>query len=267
MKKKILSFSFALLLLLVYAIPVLAADTHDARVVDNAKLLSEAEVQELTSTLDEISERQQLEVVAVTTTNLEGKSYEAFADDYYDYHNYGYGANKDGVLLLISIVGSDRHWHISTTGYGITAFTDAGIQYIGEQIVPDLKEGNYAAAFGEYAMQADKFVTKAKKGKPYDVGNLPKKFSVKSLVISLIVALVIAFIVIKSIQGKYKPVRFKSNASDYLVEGSLQLTGAYENFLYSNVSQTAKSDSSSGGGSSTHSGSSGTSHGGGGGSF
>ena len=267
MKKRIISFSFALLLFLVCAIPVFAAETHDARVVDQGQFLTDSEVSELTAKLDEISERQQLEVVVVTTKNLEGKTPMAYADDFYDYNNYGYGANKDGVLLLMSIEGSERNWWISTTGYGITAFTDAGIQYIGAELVPDLKNGNYASAFDTFASEADKFVTKAKSGKPYDKGNLPKKFSAKGLLVALIIGLIVAFIAIKSIQSKYKPVKFKSNASDYLVPGSLQVTGGYENFLYSNVSRSAKSDSSSGGGSSTHSGSSGTSHGGGGGSF
>ena len=270
MKKRILSFSIALLLLMIYALPVFAAgETHDPRVVDDGEFLSQEEVSELTQKLDEISERQQFEVVVVTTTHLDGKSPMAYADDYYDYHNYGYGENHDGILLLIAIEGENRKWWISTTGYGITAFTDAGISLIGEELVPYLKSGNFSGAFNLFAEEADKFVTKAKEGKPYDVGNLPKRvtFSAKSLLIAFVAALVISFIIIKIIQGKYKPVQFKSNASDYLVNGSLQLTGSYENFMYSSVSKTTRSDSSSGGGSSTHSGSSGTSHGGGGGSF
>ncbi len=33
--------------------------------------------------------------------------------------------------------------YISTCGYGITVFTDAGIQYIGEQIKEDLSDGDF----------------------------------------------------------------------------------------------------------------------------
>ena len=256
MKKRLLSFSFALLLLLVYAIPVFAADadaetqTHDARFVDQAGLLTEGEAQELTAKLDEISERQQFEVVIVTTTDLEGKTPEAYADDYYDYHNYGYGKNKDGVLFLRYINGDDKKVHISTTGLGIKAFTDEEIQSTIDKMATDISNGNYASAFTTFANEADKQATDA------------KKFPIKRLLIAFIIGIIVAFIVIKSVQGSYKPVRFKSNASDYLVQGSLQVTGGYENFLYSNVTQTARSESK--GGSSTHSGSSGTSHGGGG---
>ena len=268
--KRIISFSVAFILLLMYAIPVFAADGHDPRVVDNAELLSQSEIQELTEKLDEISERQQLDVVVVTTNTIDGKSPMAYADDYYDYHNYGYGEGKDGVLLLLSM--EDRDWWISTTGYGITAFTDAGIQLIGNEIVQYLSTGDYFAGFKLFADEADKFITQARKGQPYDVGSLPKEkkkfFDLKSALISLAIAAVIALVVVLSIKSKYKPVKFKANASDYLVQDSFNLTGAFDNFLYSNVSKTARSDdSSSSGGSSTHSGSSGTSHGGGGGKF
>ena len=255
MKKRLFSFSLALLLLLVYAIPVFAADgetqTHDPRFVDQAGLLTESEAQELTAKLDEISERQQFEVVVVTTTDLEGKTPEAYADDYYDYHNYGYGKNKDGVLFLRYINGDSKEVHISTTGLGIKAFTDEEIQSTIDKMAGDIQGGNYAAAFTTFANEADKQATDA------------KKFPIKRLLIAFIIGLIVAFIVIKSVEGKYKPVRFKSNASDYLAQGSLQITGGYENFLYSNVTQTARNDDKSGG-SSTHTGSSGTSHGGGG---
>ena len=267
--KRIINFSVTLMLLLILAFPAFAEETHDARVVDNASLLTQSEVEELTAKLDEISERQQLEVVIVTTNTIDGKSPMAYADDYYDYHNYGYGANKDGVLLLLSM--EDRDWWISTTGYGITAFTDAGIQLIGKEIVQYLSEGDYYGGFNLFAEEADRFVTQAKTGQPYDVGSLPKEkkkfFDAKSALIALGIAAVIALVVVFSIKSKYKPVKFKSNASDYLVQDSFVLTGSFDNFLYSNVSKTARSDSSSGGGSSTHSGSSGTSHGGGGGKF
>ena len=32
-------------------------------------------------------------------------------------------------------------------GYGITVFTDAGIQYVGQQMRPELADGDFAGAF------------------------------------------------------------------------------------------------------------------------
>lgn len=242
------------------------------KVFDLGDDLTDEQEQALEAKLVEISDRQQFNVIALTVSSLDGKSSMAYADDFYDYNNLGYGTNHDGCLLLIC--PETRDYWISTTGYAITALTDAGIEYIGDSIIPAMKKADWNSAFETYAETVDKFVTQAKTDKPYDVGNLPKAKKtaseiIKGILISLVVGLAVAFIVMKSVKSGYtKAVHQKSNATDYLVNGSLQITGAYENFLYNNVTQTRiERESSSGGGSSTHSGSSGTSHGGGGGKF
>ncbi len=102
------------------------------RLMDTADLLSDSEEATLLRALDEVSERQKMDVVIVTAETLDGSDIVSFADDLYDYCQFGYGTNRDGLLLLISM--EDRDWYISTCGYGITAFTDAGIQYIGRQM-------------------------------------------------------------------------------------------------------------------------------------
>lgn len=237
------------------------------RVVDNASLLADDEKQALANKLNEISERQQLDIVVVTVNTLEGKTPQEYADDYYDYNGYGFGENNDGCLLLISL--EERDWYISTTGYGITAFTDAGIEYIGKQLVDDMGDGKWSKAFTRFADLADDFVTQAKSGTPYDTGNLPKnvKSIIKSILVSLAIGLIAAFFLTKIISKKYtKAVRQKADAKDYLVNGSLQLTGSYESFSHTSVSRTPIQKESSSG-SSTHTSSSGTTHGGGGGKF
>lgn len=63
-----------------------------------------------------------MDVVVVTTNTLVKKTVQEYADDIYDYGNFGYGQDKDGILLLISL-GEENDCYISTCGYGITAFT------------------------------------------------------------------------------------------------------------------------------------------------
>ena len=154
MKKRILAMIFVLALCFCTVIPAFAVDADGfvseyERVQDMAQLLSESERAALIKTLDELSERQKMDVIVVTTKTLDGKKPMEYADDIYDYCKYGYGEKRDGLLFLVSM--EDRDWWISTCGYGITAFTDAGIQYIGEQMVEDLGDGNYAAAFNTFA--------------------------------------------------------------------------------------------------------------------
>ena len=39
-----------------------------------------------------------MRLAVVTVNSLEGKTAEAYADDYYDYNGYGYGENDDGLF-------------------------------------------------------------------------------------------------------------------------------------------------------------------------
>ena len=64
-----------------------------------------------------------------------------------------------------------------------------------------------------------------------------------------------------------KNVRMQAAASDYVQEGSQNMTKREDRFLYRTGNKTKKSESEDEGGSATHTSSSGRSHGGGGGSF
>ena len=243
-----------------------------ARVVDMAELLSDSEKTALLSKLDEISERQKLDIVVLTVNTLDGKTPRDYADDFYDYNGYGFGENKDGILLLVSM--EDRDWWISTTGYGITALTDAGIEYISKKFLSDLSDGDYAQAFTTYAELCDQFITQAKTGEPYDIGNMPKEpFNVAwNILVAFVIGLVVAFVVTNIMKKQLKTVQLKSEANNYVKANSMILTENRDLFLYNQVSRRARpkeTDNSSGssGGSSTHTSSSGSSHGGGGGKF
>ena len=80
MKKRIIALLFAVFLCVSAISPVFAA-SDSPRVVDNADLLDETEEVELINKLDEISERQQLDVVVLTVQSMDGKSKVNYADD------------------------------------------------------------------------------------------------------------------------------------------------------------------------------------------
>lgn len=266
-KRSILAVCIALFLCMAAAVPVFAADSLP-RVVDEADLLTDNEERQLLTLLDEISERQQADVVVVTVDSLDGESAQDYADDFYDYNGYGYGGNYDGVLLLVSMEGRD--WCISTCGYGITAITDAGVKYLSDKFSPELSDGNYAQAFTIYAELCDEFFTQAAKGQPFDVGQLPKEpFSiVRNLFITLAIGFVVAFVATTIMKGKLETVRFQSAAGSYVKQNSLKVTESRDMYLYTHVTrQERPKENRSSGGSSTHTSSSGRTHGGGSGKF
>lgn len=93
MKKRLYIILFTLIFSTMCVMPVFAQNEMAAYVVDDAGLLTDSEENSLNETLKEISNRQNCQVVVVTTNSLDGKSAEAYADDYYDYNGYG----KDGI--------------------------------------------------------------------------------------------------------------------------------------------------------------------------
>lgn len=267
MKRKIFTVLFALLLSILPAIPVSAA--APPRLMDGADLLSDSEERELQKKLNEISERQRLDIVVVTLDSLEGASPVEYADDFFDYNGYGFGAGRDGILLLISM--AERDWCISTSGYGIEVFTDAGQEYMSGVFRPYLSDGDYAGAFDIFAGLCDEFIGQARTGRPYDVRNLPREpFGPGKFVTALAAGFVISLIVTGMMRMQLKSVRGQTAADGYIKRGSLQLTRSSDIFLYRHVDRRVRSqESTSGrsGGSSTHRSSSGRSHGGSRGKF
>ena len=262
MKKKIPSLLIAVLILIFSAVPVFA-ESHAPLLEDNAGLLTDTEDDNLLSKLSTVSRQQQMDIVIITVWSLGGKSPAAFADDFYDSNGY----NKDGVLLLIGM--ASRDCYISTSGYGITAFTDAGIDYILDEITPKLSDGEYADAFNRYAELCDEFITEARNGNAYDVGNLPKgQFNfVINLLIALAVGFLVAFIVTGVMRSSLKSVKSQPTADNYIKNGSVNITRSRDMFLYRHISRRAIPKNNSSGGSSTHMSSSGSFHGGGGRKF
>lgn len=268
MKKRLMALLLALTLCLCAAVPVWAAEIPAERLlprlVDDADLLSSSDEDSVLSKLDKISEALEFDVVIVTTDTLGGKSPRAFADDFFDYNGYGFGPDADGILLLVST--EDRDWYISTCGYGITAFTDAGIDYIGDRLVEKLGEEHYFDACLVFADLCEDFVKQARTGSPYDRGSLPKepfKFF-GTLLVCLLLGFGVALIVVFVMKAQLKSVHSKAAAADYVRAGSLNITDSHELFLHRRVDRRAKPKDS---GSSTHRSSSGRSHGGGGGKF
>lgn len=256
--KKVLSLLFILVIL--SALIVTPASAEKKLVIDNANVLSSAEVQDLTGKLETLGDKYDMDFVILTIRTLGGKADYEYADDYYDYNGY----DDDGSLLLVSV--DDHKGYISTKGYGITAFTDYGIGYISSEIKGDIKKGNYYNAFDKYIKLCDEFVNEAKNGKAYDTNHKKKGFTdmLFGVGVSLFIGLIIAILAALSLKKKYKPVMLKAEANDYLVQGSLNVKNAYDNFLYTHVTRVKRKDDSNSGGSSTHTSSSGSTHGGGG---
>ena len=283
-------FSLFMVLLLVSAL-TLAVNAEDGltlqitgtadavRVVDHADLLSEREEQALLELADEISQRQQCDVVVLTENIISPKTPMEYADDYFDYNGYGYGADRSGILLLLSM--EDRDWWISTRGSAIQAFTDNGIQYLFSKCKSDISDGDYYDGFERYLNCADTMLS-AYNGTLSDdelaelqddfndfMGVRKKPGIGKTVLFALIIGFVLAFIPSSLLRSELKSVRNNYSAGNYKRSNSFHLDRNRDIYLYANTTSRVieTNRSSGGGGSSTHISSSGATHGGGGGKF
>ena len=251
--KKISGILLAFFLCLMIALPV---EAHPDRVVDEADILTTEEETMLESELDEISERQQFDVVVVTVNSLEGKTAEAYADDYFDYNGYGFGENRDGALYLVSM--GERQWHISTRGYGIDALDDSNLMEIEDETVFYLSSEWYYDAFSTFGRMCDEMVTEQREA---DEPMNP----ITALVGCVVIGFLLSFIPVGVMKSQMKSVHIRQEASDYIQTDQTRITKSRDAFLYRNITRQRKPDPKPA--STTHRSSSGARHGGRGGSF
>ncbi len=279
--KKTVSLILALLLSLCLMTTTVSA--KNPNIVDDADLLTSQQEYLLETTTDVIRDDYDFEVVIVTVESTEGKSIEAFADDYYDYNGYGVDAEYSGVILVVDM--GSRNWFISTTGTGISLFGDGEIDYIEQEVIPYLSDGDYAACFSEFLDTCNEVLELDSQGEDFsdyygytdqdyyyedDYGySSPGVDWTKNIFISLMVGFGVSLLIVFGMKSKLKTVRTKSEASDYVVPGSMNVTNAYERFLYRHVTKTPRQQNNSGGrsGGGVRVSSSGRSHGGRGGRF
>jgi uncharacterized protein len=244
------------------ALSPMTAYAKGVSVTDLADLLTSAEESDLSARLDALSEKYGMDVSAVTTESLGGKSIKAYSDDYYDDNGYGVGGERSGVMLLIDM--GTRFWAVTTRGLGIEWFTNYGIDLMMSGVGPRLSEGEYAAALGEYAAGAEMILENAAGGHIVDVDSGGGADLTVIVLVSSGVGLVAALVSVTAMKARLRSVRPERLAMDYARAGSFRLTGGREVFLFRNVSvmPIEREHGGHSGGSSTRVSSSGSRHGG-----
>lgn len=259
MKRKILSVLLALALCLSMVISISATDVDTSGLTisnaqeyllfDSADLLTDQEEAELTNILLDVSHKHQAQIIISTISSLEEGNIDRFVENLFDSMGYGYGENRDGVLLLVCM--DPREYRILSNGFAGKAIESNEIDAIGSAVATGLSGGNYVDAFETYADLCDYYLDGYLNGFPFKFG--------KNFVISLLIGMVIGVVIALILKGQLKSVRKQNQAHVYVKPGSMHLTTSRDFFLYRTVSRTKKESSSSG--------SSGSSRNVGGGSF
>lgn len=269
MKRKLLSFLLCICLICTLTMGATAASEFSL-VEDNSGLLTPEERTALEQKASELSRTYQMDVVIITIDAPDDATIEVLADDLYDNRGYGYGSDHSGLLFLLDM--NHREWYISTSGKAITAFSDYGLDRLGELVVPYLSSGDYYTAFNTYLDALPSYFDAYEAGQPIDVYYVEESEPLVILFLgALLVGAVAAGITVLIMRSSMNTKRRQHSAQSYLKPGSYNLHTHRDLFLYSRTTKVRRQESSSSGssrgGSSVHRSSSGRSHGGRGGKF
>ena len=249
------------------------------KIYDFADILTDEEEQKLKEQIDQFINNNNMDMVIVTDSfaYTNDSQNEAYADDFYDYNDFGMTFEyNSGVLLLRNANPSDPYYHMSTTGNAQLYLNDSRINSILDNIYSDIKSGNYYQGFSNWISYTNNYV---QSGYPSTASNYyldnngnmhklkPKYYP--PIPIAFLMGLAAAGTTVGIMISKNKMVKKAYKASEYLDNGSVNITKREDTYLRSHTTSYTISSSSGGGhhhggGHSFHHGSSGFSHGGGG---
>lgn len=242
------------------------------KVYDFADLLSDSEEKKIYKRISKYIDNTNMDMVVVTISDNNKDSAMNYADDFYDYNDFGMDSSKSGVLFLVDM--DNREIYISTTGKAISLYSDYRIDTILDGVYTNFSDRYYYSGIIKVVNAMDSYY---EIGSPSDDdshyelagdGVVVRKIPyILVLGVPLFLSIVVTSIMVK----KTKLVKKATSSKEYLEDDSVNIRTVRDTLVSSNTVATPIYDSSDfgggGGGSSTHSGSSGSSHGGGGRGF
>jgi uncharacterized protein len=266
--KRIFFLISALLLIAFLSVLAFAVVSGEKQLMDQADLLTDGEEASLLAEMERVSARYSAEISLVTVPALY-EDIEEYAEDLYDSDDYGYGYDKDGIMLVLSM--DPREFWILCNGYAWSAVGYSGVAEITSDITPDLSAGLYASAFETYVEDCEYYLNS------YEYGGVDSEYEYdssssgesltwsESLLVSLVIGLIAGLVYALILKGQLKSVKRRNEADSYVKHGSLMLRQSGDYFMYRNLVRTERPKNNSSGSSSHRS--SGSFRGGGGGRF
>ena len=129
--KKVSGIILALIMCLCCSISMIALAHDSSAIKDEAGLIDDDKEYELAGRMLNLGSKYNCTIAAAAVKSFEGLPSAEYAEKYFNDNSFQCGKN-DCILLLVS--ESDRQYYIYTTGYGSTAFTEWGTDYIGDEI-------------------------------------------------------------------------------------------------------------------------------------
>lgn len=227
MKRRMLCLLLVLLSVCLLSGSVYAASAEPAYVRDEAGLLNPNQIQRLEQMAASVSKQYGVGVYMVTVGDYRSLhsdgAYEA-AFTYYRGSGLGEGAEKNGLLLLLSM--EERDYALFCFGDKAQyAFTDYGMEKLEKVFLDNFGQDDWNGGFEDYVRECASYLAKAEAGKP--VKGSPAGLIALFIILSLVIAAIVCGVLV----GQMKSVRKQTTASEYTV-GGLVLTEQYDLFTH-----------------------------------
>ena len=230
----------------------------EEKIYDFADLYTDSEEKDLYNEVNSYIQSYNMDLVIVTINSNNKSSPQEYADDFYDYNDFGISSNRDGILFLIDM--QNREIYMSTTGTAIEMYNDYRINEALDSVYTYMSDEDYYEGTSNYI---DIIKDYAASGYPNN-STISNKGDRPSIVTTMIVSLIITIIIMGILISKNKMVRKATTAEEYLNKESVNIKNISDILVSSNTTKQKIEHNTSSGGSSTHHSSSGGSHGGGG---
>ena len=150
-----------MLLLMVFMMlsvyPLMASENVSQKVYDFGELLTAEEKDELEALSHAYSEKRQVDIIILTTTDTKGKDVVGYMEDFYDEQGLGYD-KPHGNTAILTIDLQHREVYVAGFYKGEQYLDDSRCDLIRTKITPDLSEGNYYQAFHSFITLAYKYM-------------------------------------------------------------------------------------------------------------
>ena len=247
--KRLFTLLAAVLLLALLVLPASAAQTPEYCVFDLEELLIDEEYWTLEDYAQEISEQRQCAVYFLTVDDFrnygDGVIFDVARQIFLD-SDFGMGENRDGVLLMLSM--ADRDYCLLAHGFGDTALTDYGKDYISEKFLDNFADNDWYGGCMAYLQYTDELLAQAREGNIYDRGSwiTGGVLWLWSLVLGAAVSAVVCLIQRGMMRKK---VRLQTDAAGYLEGGTVKITRRRDVFSHTTeVRHKIETDKGSSGG-------------------
>lgn len=228
------------LLFLLMALPVFAADVD--LITDATGTLSDDQYWELNDYAQAVTDAYGCEISVVMIDDKGSGSVDEVARQIYRDYNFGFGEDKSGLMLFISL--AERDYSLIASGYGNTAFTDYGKEVLLDRyVLPELKNDNYYEGFKAYLTGAEEQLKMAASGAVFAKSNDPIVQQENETTISwlkrlaMLIPAGIAALFTRANSAKMVSAGLQSDANAYVLGDEFELSHQSDHFLRESISR------------------------------